>query len=148
MSGNFKKTDPFDSSNKLKQDVVEETKTKNKVRVKFNYDLLNPDYDFGLAMRKAKDEKNHLAYTFQRNIDISLEDSRFAHGRIYEVSEEFYNKWSKKFVETFNSLFGAYQGKALDLIKRPKYPFVFKVNEDGFAADPMEQKYDLWPKSV
>lgn len=146
----MKKIDPFESNSKPAPSTMGldiNKKFENKVRVKFNFSLLNPSYDHGQALRKAKEEKSIIAYNVQKTIDFSMNDSVYKAGEIYEVSEEFFNKWSQRRVETYNSLFGAYQGEALKLIQRPKIPYVIKVDDEGKATEfeVIKDNLDLYP---
>jgi|SRR5271165_577915 len=120
-------------------------KESKEVKVKFNFPLQNPKYDFSLAMKKAKEEKSYVAFEMQNHIDNMTVSSVYAAGQIYDVPSEFYEKFSNKTVETFNPLFGNFQGKAREFIKRPRVPYMLKVDEIGNPLDPMEVKLDLYP---
>jgi hypothetical protein len=115
------------------------------VRAKFNFALMNPKYDSQKALKAAKQEKSHMAYLSQRAVDYAMNDFVFEAGRTYDIPEELYNELSTRTVETYNPLFGSFQGQALELIKRPHIPFVLKVDETGNLYNPHEHKLDLYP---
>lgn len=119
-------------------------KESKEVKVKFNFPLQNPKYDFSLAMKKAKEEKSYVAFEMQSNIDNMTLSSVYAAGQIYDVSAEFYEKFANRTVETFNPLFGNFQGKAKEFVKRPKIPYMLKVDSEGNVLNPMESKLDLY----
>ena len=119
--------------------------SKKLVKVKFNFPMANPKYDFTKALRIAKEEKSWIAYNTQLNIDLAMNDSVFHAGSIYEISSDLFEKLSERTVETYNPLFGAFQGQALEMIKRPKIPFVLKVDSKGELLDPHQEKLDLYP---
>lgn len=140
----MKKVDPFESNHKSAPSILG-IEVNKKVKVKFNFALLNPEYDHTQALKKAREEKSFIPYNVQKNIDFAMANSTYDAGKIYEISEEFYEKWSEKTVETYNSLFGAFQGAAIEHIKRPKVPYVIKVDDFGNPVDPMQAKLDLYP---
>lgn len=141
------KISPFEvsPSKQIKFNVTSTDSTLNKVRVKFNFPLINSDYDHGLALRKAKEEKSFIPYNMQKTIDFAMSGSTYNAGEIYEVSEEFFEQWSQKFVETYNPIFGAFQGSAIEFTKRLKLPYIIKVDIMGNVLDPMQHKLDIYP---
>jgi hypothetical protein len=128
--------------------MVFTAKTDSTIKVKFNFAQMNPTYDFAEASKLAKKEKSYLAYTSQRAIDYAMADSIYEAGRIYDISEELFNKLSTKTVETYNPLFGSFQGQALELIERPEIPYVLRVDEQGNLINPIDIKLDLFPKTI
>lgn len=118
------------------------------VRAKFNFAQMNPKYDAQRALKMAKEEKSHIVYTAQRAIDYAMVDFVYEAGKVYDIPEDLFNKLSNKTVETYNPLFGSFQGQSLSLIDRPEIPYILKVDNDGNLLNPMDQKLDLYPKKV
>ena len=119
-------------------------KESKEVKVKFNFPLQNPKHDFSIAMKKAKEEKSYVAFEMQNHIDNMTVSSVYMAGKVYDVPMEFYEKFLGRTVETSNPIFGNFQGKALEFVKRPKLPYMIKVDNEGNPLDPMEIKLDLY----
>lgn len=141
MATEFKKT--FNSE---MNSIEKQEKQERKVRVKFNFSLAQPKFDSSIAMKKAKEEKSYIAFELQNHIDLMTYDNFYAAGNIYDVSEEFYDKFVGRTVETYNPLFGNFQGKSKKLVERPKVPYMLKVDSEGNLLDPMQHKLDLYAK--
>src|SRR6185312_13221316 len=118
---------------------VSEAKT---VKVKFNFPLASPSFDPSVALKKAKEEKSGIAFDLQMHINF------YEAGKIYDVPEEFYNKFSERTVETYNSNFGNFTGKSVKYTKRPVVPYLLKVDANGELLDPMQRELDLYAKEV
>lgn len=138
MSNDFKKA--FNS------EINSIEKKDRKIKVKFNFSLAQPKFDTTIAMKRAKEEKSHIAFELQSHIDLMTLDNFYAAGNIYDVSEEFYDKFVGRTVETYNPLFGNFQGKSKKLVERPKVPYMLKVDSEGNLLDPMQFKLDLYAK--
>jgi hypothetical protein len=124
-----------------------ETKSKM-VRAKFNFAQMNPRYDSSKALKTSKEEKSYQSYLAQRAVDYAMTDFIYEAGRVYDISEELFNKLCYRTVETYNPLFGKFQGQALELIERPNIPYVLRVDELGNLINPMDFKVDLFPKKT
>lgn len=140
MANDFKR--PFGSED----GPVKKQEESKKVKVKFNFPLQTSKFDSSLALKKAKEEKSYIAFELQTHIDLNTYDNFYEAGRIYDVSEEFYNKYVGRTVETYNPFFGKFEGKAKKFAERPKVPYMLKVDLDGNLLNPMEQKLDLYSK--
>lgn len=130
----------------IKKMFSSEEKQERKIKVKFNFSLAQPKFDSSIALKKAKEEKSYIAFELQNHIDLMTVDNYYTAGNIYDVSEEFYDKFVGRTVETYNPLFGNFQGNSRKLIERPKVPFMLKVDQEGNLLDPMQFKVDLFPK--
>ena len=137
MSKDMTIKDPFSTSPKNEA---------KKVRVKFNFPLASPNFDPTLSLKKAKEEKSYIAFELQTHIDLSTYANFYEAGKIYEVTEEFYNKFFEKKVETYNPLFGKFQGTAQKLAKRPVVPYMIKVDADGNYLNPLDRDLDIHRK--
>lgn len=115
------------------------------VKVKFNFSLASSQYDPSICLKKAREEKSYVAFEQQNHIDINTVSNFYEAGKIYDVPEEFYTKFCGRSVETYNSFFGKFEGKAQKLAKRPIVPYLLRVDEKGNLLDPMQQKLDLYP---
>lgn len=140
-------TSMFPESNiKKASPSFEASKKEKMVKVKFNFSLSSPKYDSSIALKKAKEEKSYIGYELQTTIDFNTVDNFYLAGKIYDVSEEYYNKFATKIVETYNPIFGSFQGKAIDFIQRLKVPYMLRLDENEVYLNPMEEKLDLYPK--
>lgn len=115
-----------------------------KVRVKFNFHLARPNFDSSFALKRAKEEKSYIAFELQNHIDLMTLDNFYQAGKIYEVSEEFYNRFLGREVETYNPLFGNFQGKSKKLADRKKVPYMLKVDPEGNLLDRMQFNVDIY----
>jgi hypothetical protein len=116
------------------------------VKVKFNFPLASPSYEPSVATQKAKEEKSGIAFDMQLHIDLNTHTNFYEAGKVYDVTEEFYNKFAERRVETSSPVFGAFSGKELKFIKRPLIPYLLKVDEDGELLNPMDRELDLFAK--
>ena len=117
-----------------------------KVRVKFNFPLASPTFDSSIALKKAKEEKSGIAFDLQTSIDMNTAANFYEAGKVYEVPEDFYKKFSEKRVRTTNPLFGKFEGNMKKFAVRPVVPFMLKVDADGVLLNPMDQELDLYAK--
>lgn len=131
--------------NKVKNPFITAKKESKEIRVKFNFPLMNPEYDFSQAMKKAKEEKSYIAFEMQSTIDFNLTSSVYCAGKVYNVPLDFYEKFSCRTVQTTNPLFGSFQGKATHLIKRPNIPYMIKVDDSDNYINSLDEKLDLYP---
>ncbi len=124
---------------------IETIKAKAEVKVKFNFPLASNNYDTSVSLKRAKEEKSYVAFELQNHIDLNTSANFYEAGKIYDVPEEFYNRFSGRTVETYNPFFGKFEGKAKKFAERPKVPYLLKVDSKGCLLDPMQQKLDLYP---
>jgi len=134
------------SSTNVKDPFTESKKEIKKVRVKFNFPLSSQTFDPSIALKKAKEEKSYIAFDLQSHIDINTVSNFYEAGKVYEVSEEFYNKFSERKVETYNKNFGNFQGKAQKFAKRPTVPYLIKVDAEDNYLNQMDRELDLYAK--
>jgi len=121
-------------------------KEARKVRVKFNFPLASPKFDSSIALKKAKEEKSYIAFELQNHIDMSTLSNFYEAGKVYEVSEDFYNKFAERRVRTTNPLFGKFEGSMKKFAVRPVVPYMLKVDADGVLLNPMDRDLDLYAK--
>lgn len=138
MSSSFKKA--------LSSELDSPKETNKTFKVKFNFSLSSPKYDSSFAVKKAREEKSHIAFELQNHIDLMTFDNFYEAGKVYDVPEEFFNKFAGREVETYNPLFGNFQGKSAKFSKRPKVPYMLKVDETGCVLDPMQRSLDIYAK--
>src|ERR1017187_10241124 len=81
-------------------------KEPKEVKVKFNFPLMNPKFDFSLALKKAKEEKSVTAFEMQSRIDFNQTTSMYEAGKTYDVPLHFYQKFIDRTVEVSNPLRG------------------------------------------
>ncbi len=124
--------------------IIQTENIKKEVKVKFNFPLMSSNYDSSIAVKKAKEEKSHIAFEQQLHMDLKTVSNFYEAGKIYAVSEEFYNKFKGRTVETYSKFFGKIENQTKKLAKRPKLPYMLKVDENGNLLDPMEHTLDLY----
>lgn len=122
--------------------VLKEAK---KVRVKFNFPVASPNYDSSVALKRAKEEKSYIPFEAQSHIDLNTVSNFYEAGQTYDVSEDFYTRFAERKVETFNSNFGNFTGKSVNLIKRPIVPYLIKIDSEGNYVNPLDRDVDLYP---